>query len=115
MPGTNYASVATAIVFCFVQTLLPVQVNDARSREAATILDRAIVQFEKLSDKPPRIKADIRFKLVYALTKNRQYLIRTYERSNELLQNKEKLDLLPRAVQISLLLRRAHELLRNAR
>lgn len=43
------------------------------------------------------------------------YLIRTFERSNELLQNKEKLDLLPRAVQISLLLRRAHELLRNAR
>ena len=73
MPGTNYASVATAIVFCFVQTLLPVQVNDARSREAATILDRAIVQFEKLSDKPPRIKADIRFKLVHALTKNRQF------------------------------------------
>ena len=74
MPGTNYASAALTFVWlCFVSTLPPTQINDARSREAAAILNKAIVQYEKLSEKPSKIKTDIRFKLVSALTRNRQY------------------------------------------
>ena len=74
MPGTNYASAALTFVWlCFVSTLPATQINDARSREAAAILNKAIVQYEKLSEKPSKIKTDIRFKLVSALTRNRQY------------------------------------------